>query len=75
METEDYEMRQRFNEQLKLIEQKDRELNKKHDTESRALKVEEQHLQNKQREYEDKLRELNHLTDMTQKKINEETEL
>jgi len=75
METEEYEMRQRFNEQLKLLEQKDRDLIRKHETESRSLVVEEQQLLNKQREYENKLNDLKHLNEMTSKKIREEIEL
>jgi len=75
METEEYEMRQRFNEQLKLLELKDRDLIRKHETESRSLVVEEQQLLNKQREYENKLNDLKHLNEMTSKKIREEIEL
>ena len=48
-------MRQRFAEQLKLLELKDKDLIKKHETESRSLIVEEQALKNKLNEYEHKL--------------------
>jgi len=75
METEEYEMRQRFAEQLKLLEQKDKDLLKKHETESRSLVVEEQNLLSKQRDLENKLSDLKHLNDMSTKKIKEEVEL
>ena len=68
-------MRQRCGTQLELIKQKEQEMIKKHDNETDSLKFQENKFIEKERECENRIRDLDYLKEMTTKKIQEEIEL